>query len=1564
MKKITDPAEPTLAIVITAYNYAHYVRACIHSVLSQSRPAHEVLVVDDGSTDATPRILQEYADRLRVLRVENAGQASAFNLGFAETTADAVLFLDADDTLHPHAVETILLNWSGDMASLVFDLEIIDAEGAGLGIHPGLAHGTVRDNRPNLFGRAHYGSVPTSGNVFSRQMLAAALPMLVERWRISADCYLIRAAALFGRTGYVKRVLGQYRVHTTNGYTRLGAGGWEEGLRLSNQLDAADALDDLAEAGDALLGDDARKLRKALRKQADALRDGADGATLMHDDDVRPFLRARDLPIMEFDVLHDLGDTTGVGGGLVEGQGQVDLDVRLPSCAGPLALDIQLDPIPDASVEFQIDGIAVSRIGPFTSTVGLSLERRPFLAERRVRITAVSDGRGTPRLTAIRVSSGRNFASAPILFDRQGQAAHATLAAGLDPTQWAGAGTGGIRLTGSRGQLRFSAERPGFAALVLETPENHPPGWLMISHQGRVHFQGQTENASEITVPLDVPVSRVVELDIEFSGLDEAQDSVALPHFSIDFVRLKHLGDSMPPRLDGSPMSIGQRIVLASHPRSDMILGEGWFGAEAEPPITNSMEAKLHLRLPSNARDLSLTFEFAPIVQAAEGPANIVGISLGGEMLASALFPAHGEIVVPIKAVPSDGRVDLSVHAVSAVGDQPVPALVGLHSVTVDGPRQSRARSRSAPVCIAPDFERLSAEIRGILADPSGEEGIRALASNRAALVDLMETADVSLHVLFAGNEMRLSMLVDLHLATRFVEPTEAETSVLERLLAETSDAAKLKAALVALLLRPAYRHPFSGGLSEIPPPLLASPEALGRYLGAAPTLLNDADHAAYRDYLQRLLDSAWKAILPGPKVGRIYPLAEATIRHLRAIPAIFAGGNLKPLVRAQSRLIERILTDRGAHLTMPRTARPEVRRPRLGVLVRDIVETPESWVLKGIYSHLDRDRFEIVLIRMENEGEPAPDFFELELCLADLSVDASVQAIRELDLDLFITGAYARDFEKVSSIYAHRLASIQLWHATVCPTTGGFASFDGVISCQASEPEDAPEQYFETPMYWIEGPRQSAFAFDPPKSSDRARTRAGLGLSEDQVMLVSTAMAHKIGDDLLKSWARILADAPSAILVLAPFAPNWSMPLDIDFFSKRLRDASLPEDRVVLSPPVPPAKVIDLLVAADLFLDSWPYSGATTVCEALSRGTPVVTCKGRALRQLTGTSWVNAYGLSELVATGPEAYVDLATKLATDAAYLADVRHRTTLTAQTQPPPHNDQKAYGKIYSDLIWRISKQSGLFPGLSVVPSETFTPTRAPSRFTTLGPKVEPQRLAILANPRTGSMMLCSILNRTPFTTCHFELFHKDMIQYSDKTVTDEKEIDERNADPQGFLERLVSKAGDDGARLMAFKHFWFFGREIEEAVISDPRYLVIHLSRENLLAQHSSEILAKSSEVWFRREASPVRQPTVRFDEEAFETFVRFRRRQQMERLNAIARAGRTPLFVEYTSLNSKETRRAISSYIGIQIPDDAQPDTAKQNSHDILSRFDNPDDVRRYLARENLEHWQVETHQF
>src|SRR5215813_11941594 len=91
--------KPLVAALVDTFNHERYIEQALVSVLEQglSPSELEIVVVDDGSTDKTPSVIEKFLPRIKYLRKNNGGQASAFNSAFPEVHGQIVAFLDGDD---------------------------------------------------------------------------------------------------------------------------------------------------------------------------------------------------------------------------------------------------------------------------------------------------------------------------------------------------------------------------------------------------------------------------------------------------------------------------------------------------------------------------------------------------------------------------------------------------------------------------------------------------------------------------------------------------------------------------------------------------------------------------------------------------------------------------------------------------------------------------------------------------------------------------------------------------------------------------------------------------------------------------------------------------------------------------------------------------------------------------------------------------------------------------------------------------------------------------------------------------------------------------------------------------------------------------------------------------------------------------------------------------------------------------------------------------------------------------------------------------------------------------
>ncbi|MFC1888282.1 glycosyltransferase family 2 protein [Thermodesulfobacteriota bacterium] len=121
-----------VSVILPLYNGQRYLRQTLESIFSQTHRDIEVIVVDDGSTDGSIKLLSAYEDRIRVVKQSNRGVSAARNRGAEEARAELIAFIDQDDIWYRHKLETqISVFKRAREATFVYsDIDIIDSKGS------------------------------------------------------------------------------------------------------------------------------------------------------------------------------------------------------------------------------------------------------------------------------------------------------------------------------------------------------------------------------------------------------------------------------------------------------------------------------------------------------------------------------------------------------------------------------------------------------------------------------------------------------------------------------------------------------------------------------------------------------------------------------------------------------------------------------------------------------------------------------------------------------------------------------------------------------------------------------------------------------------------------------------------------------------------------------------------------------------------------------------------------------------------------------------------------------------------------------------------------------------------------------------------------------------------------------------------------------------------------------------------------------------------------------------------------------------------------------------------
>ncbi len=201
---------PLVSILTPSFNQARFLEETLRSVLEQSYPRLEYLVVDGGSSDGSVEILRRYADRLAWWTSEpDSGQAAALNKGFEQARGEILGWVSSDDTLLPGAVATVVEELERDRETLLVYGEALFVDEDGRELFP---------LEPRPFDVAAMVSrcqnhVVQPGSLFRRRALELAGPFVEGAHYLFDFEFVLRLALAGGNVKWIPDRLATYRVH-------------------------------------------------------------------------------------------------------------------------------------------------------------------------------------------------------------------------------------------------------------------------------------------------------------------------------------------------------------------------------------------------------------------------------------------------------------------------------------------------------------------------------------------------------------------------------------------------------------------------------------------------------------------------------------------------------------------------------------------------------------------------------------------------------------------------------------------------------------------------------------------------------------------------------------------------------------------------------------------------------------------------------------------------------------------------------------------------------------------------------------------------------------------------------------------------------------------------------------------------------------------------------------------------------------------------------------------------------------------------------------------------------
>ena len=212
---------PLVSVIIPTWNRQSFIRAALDSIFAQTYPEErlQIIIVDDGSTDATREILKGYRKRIHCICQENKGIAGARNAGMSRAEGDIITFLDSDDIYNAGRLDRVADAFGKNPeAGMVFHpVELVDKDGRRLYRNFNDAFGYDGASGGWIAEEIFSGRIFCGGSSFAfRRSVIDRIYPVPEDIRIGVDYYMTAIASCFASASYIPDILGKYRSHTGN----------------------------------------------------------------------------------------------------------------------------------------------------------------------------------------------------------------------------------------------------------------------------------------------------------------------------------------------------------------------------------------------------------------------------------------------------------------------------------------------------------------------------------------------------------------------------------------------------------------------------------------------------------------------------------------------------------------------------------------------------------------------------------------------------------------------------------------------------------------------------------------------------------------------------------------------------------------------------------------------------------------------------------------------------------------------------------------------------------------------------------------------------------------------------------------------------------------------------------------------------------------------------------------------------------------------------------------------------------------------------------------------------
>lgn len=326
-------------------------------------------------------------------------------------------------------------------------------------------------------------------------------------------------------------------------------------------------------------------------------------------------------------------------------------------------------------------------------------------------------------------------------------------------------------------------------------------------------------------------------------------------------------------------------------------------------------------------------------------------------------------------------------------------------------------------------------------------------------------------------------------------------------------------------------------------------------------------------------------------------------------------------------------------------------RRLRVGIVSSDLRLHSVAFFIEPVLEHHEASQFELFAYFNHTGGDAVTarlrPHFQRWHAIAQLSDSAVEQLIGNDGIDILID-LNGHTGDNRLALFARKPAPLQLsWLGY--PNTTGLQGIDHRITDSRADPPGQTEAWHSETLWRLPG---CFLCYRPPAVAPAPAVRT----VQQPVVFGSLNNPAKIGPGVVAAWSRILAATPGSRLVLK-LRGGADASIRESLLQAFARHGVTAGRLILLERLDAMAHHLQRYDMMDIALDTFPYAGTTTTCDALWMGVPVISFAGRSHAARVGASLLHAAGLETLVTDSVDAYVDAAVQLAHDAPRLQQLR-------------------------------------------------------------------------------------------------------------------------------------------------------------------------------------------------------------------------------------------------------------------------------------------------------------------